>query len=145
MYNSQFAELLKKDLGKGNLTSFWFENWSGNGPLKDSFSELLKLESKKQCLLSDRYEKIGDTFEWKWSWKRSPSSDMEKIELSCCDLILKDINLTFSDDSWKWLPDTSGNFSVSSLRRLCESYSCSDLPYKHFWSNFVPIKTNFLG
>ncbi|KAL4588128.1 hypothetical protein LXL04_001008 [Taraxacum kok-saghyz] len=57
-------ELCKKELGAGNETYFWYEDWSGNGILKDIFPDLFQLESRKMCLVRDRYQMNGGTLEW---------------------------------------------------------------------------------
>lgn len=47
------------------------------------------------------------------------------------------------NDTWKWLINLDGKFSVSSLGGLWESNVCTSLAYKHFWNKSVPIKINF--
>ncbi|KAL4580950.1 hypothetical protein LXL04_017156 [Taraxacum kok-saghyz] len=87
----------------------------------------------------------GESLEWVWEWKRRTLSVAEKIELSCCKLMLQSVNISIVTDSWRWLGDKSGNFAVGSLRRIWEEFSFPELAYKHFWNNWVPIKVNFLG
>ena len=62
--NINFMELCKKELGAGNGTYFWYEDWSGNGILKDIFPDLFQLESRKMCLVTDRYHANGGTIDW---------------------------------------------------------------------------------
>ena len=49
------------------------------------------------------------------------------------------------EDKWQWLPDTSGIFSVGSMRSRWETIFLKELPYKHWWNNWVPLKINFFG
>ncbi|KAL4574105.1 hypothetical protein LXL04_020929 [Taraxacum kok-saghyz] len=143
--NIILRDLCHKDLRAGNQTSFWFKDWSGFGIFKGLFPNLFKLESRKHCSVADRYLRLDESMLWVWDWKREPSSFMEKIELSCCNLSIQSISLVESVDCWRWLGDTSSSFSVSSLRRLLESFTFPELPYKHFWNNQVPLKIHFFG
>ncbi|KAL4584401.1 hypothetical protein LXL04_009002 [Taraxacum kok-saghyz] len=36
-------------------------------------------------------------------------------------------------------------FSVRSMRNLWEASYLKDLPYKHWWNNWIPLKINFFG
>ncbi|KAL4561275.1 hypothetical protein LXL04_033439 [Taraxacum kok-saghyz] len=138
-------ELCKKELGAGNGTYFWHEDWSGNGILKDIFPDLFLLESRKMCLVRDKYHANGSTTDRFWEWERTTLSYSEKIELSCCNLMLQSVTITNVADRWRWLGDGSGTFTVGSLRRIWEEFSFPEMEYKHFWNNWVPIKVNFLG
>ena len=143
--NLNVHDLFKKEMGRGTHTSFWHEYWSGSSILKDIFPLLFRLESKKQCCVSDRYQRVGATIQWTWGWKRAPSTQEENIEKTCCELILQNAQITNEEDKWKWTHDQSRLFFVSSMRNLCKTSFCKVLPYKHWWNNWVPIKINFFG
>ncbi|KAL4591708.1 hypothetical protein LXL04_004679 [Taraxacum kok-saghyz] len=143
--NLNANDLFKKEMGRGTQTSFWYEDLSGSGILQDIFPLLFRLESKKQCSVSDLYQRLGATIQWPWGWKRLPSNQEENIEKRCCDLILQNAQIGNEEDKWKLTHDHSGVFSVSSMRNLWETTFCKVLPYKHWWNNWVPIKINFCG
>ncbi|KAL4577095.1 hypothetical protein LXL04_013198 [Taraxacum kok-saghyz] len=77
--NLNVHDLFTKEMGRGTHTAFWHEDWSGSSILKEIFPLLFRLESKKQCCVSDRYKRIGAAIQWTWGWKRAPTTQEENI------------------------------------------------------------------
>ncbi|GKE71311.1 RNA-directed DNA polymerase, eukaryota, partial [Tanacetum coccineum] len=45
-------------------------------------------------------------------------------------------------DRWKWDLESSGDFSVASVRKIIDDKSLSDVDLKTRWIKYVPIKVN---
>lgn len=55
---------LKKCVGDGINTKFWFDIWLGEITLKLQFQRLLILEYVKHCIVQDR---LGGGYNWSWT------------------------------------------------------------------------------
>ncbi|KAM0042518.1 putative reverse transcriptase zinc-binding domain-containing protein [Helianthus debilis subsp. tardiflorus] len=78
--------------------------------------------------------------EWSWDWMREPRSTQETEEWENLFGILGSSRGSGKEDSWKWLGDDSGSFSVASVRgRLHEDLETSN-NYVMKWSKWIPSK-----
>ncbi|KAL4586442.1 hypothetical protein LXL04_011078 [Taraxacum kok-saghyz] len=143
--NINLMEFMKKEIGRGDKTAFWWEDWSGNGILKEMFLLLFKIEKEKCCTVHARIKQMGEMKNYEWRWRKENLSTEEEMERVCCELILHDAPLSETEDKWTWQLETHGDFSVKSLRRKWETENLQELQYKHWWNSWVPIKVNFLG
>lgn len=105
--NINIAELFKKELGNENLTTFWHGDLTEVGILKDIFRCYLNLNRKSNAWSKISIIKLGTDSHVSWVWKRMPTTVEEKIELTCCNLVLQEVSLTFSVDKWKWTANIS--------------------------------------
>ncbi|KAL4582705.1 hypothetical protein LXL04_007264 [Taraxacum kok-saghyz] len=142
--NIFLADHMSKQVGCWDKTSFWHEEWTGSGILKDVFPLLFKIEKEKNCTVLDRLDTSNHNPSCKWNWKKTRLSAEEDIESLCCELIIQDTRLPNTVDTWVWKTDAEGEFSVRSIRRLWESAKYQELDYKHWWNKWVPLKVNFL-
>ncbi|PWA85227.1 RNA-directed DNA polymerase, eukaryota, Reverse transcriptase zinc-binding domain protein [Artemisia annua] len=46
--------LFKRKIGNGENTRFWIDKWVGNSPLCSAFPRLFRIESQKNCRVSER-------------------------------------------------------------------------------------------
>ncbi|KAK1437718.1 hypothetical protein QVD17_03514 [Tagetes erecta] len=86
----------------------------------------------------------GDQVDWKWRWKRQPSSTTELQQLQLCNNNLSQIQPSNRKDDWIWIKDDSGSFTVASMRELLQdhnTYSNQTIQ----WNNWVPAKVNVFG
>ncbi|KAL4570624.1 hypothetical protein LXL04_026282 [Taraxacum kok-saghyz] len=132
-------------MGRGDKTSFWHEEWTGSGILKDIFPLLYKIEKEKNCTVLERLVTSEENPSYNWKWKKARLSTEEDIERLCCEFILQEMHLSNEVDTWVWKTGTVDQFSVKSIRSLWESSKYPELEYKHWWNNWVPLKVNFLG
>ncbi|KAL4582801.1 hypothetical protein LXL04_007360 [Taraxacum kok-saghyz] len=58
---------LRRSVGNGVETSFWFDCWVGEQPLAFTYPRLLALETNVHCKVAERWAADG----WSWQWKRS--------------------------------------------------------------------------
>ncbi|XP_021980221.1 uncharacterized protein LOC110876358 [Helianthus annuus] len=120
---------LGSDISKVN------DPWLKDVPLLEVYPNLFRLEVVKNCSVKDRLS--GD-----WLWKHDPSLEGEVAEL--IDLIaeVEAVSLRERKDEWKWLPSSSGSFSVQSVKELLDSADDGGNRYVFEWCGWVPIKCN---
>ena len=56
--------------------------------------------------------------------------------------MLCNVSLSDSEDSWRWEGDSSGKFSVKSLRTIIENVSNSPFAGIPFWNKWLPPRVN---
>ncbi|XP_076918970.1 uncharacterized protein LOC143579598 [Bidens hawaiensis] len=72
------------------------------------------LERNKGCKVEDRL--VNGVICSTWDWQRSPELAMEVVELRELLLLCQNVVLVEGDDSVSWDLDSSGTFSVSSIK-----------------------------
>ncbi|XP_076950435.1 uncharacterized protein LOC143623397 [Bidens hawaiensis] len=133
-----------KEVGKGNHTRFWMDAWLCRFSLKEVFPDLYKLEAIKGCLVHDRVCVNGQgVVNLVWAWSKLNLSQENLIDIED----LKEMVVCFSfhhgkDDRWKWLKNSSGIFSVQSLRRCMADHLYGDGSPIGTWESWIPIKIN---
>ncbi|GJW89313.1 multiprotein-bridging factor 1a [Tanacetum coccineum] len=93
------------------------EEWLGTFKLADVFPRLYALESMKDCYISDRLIKLNDHLSSAWNWR---------------------------PDGWSWALESSGKFSIKSLRVKLDDKILSLSYEKTRWNSLVPKKVNIL-
>ncbi|KAJ0883842.1 putative RNA-directed DNA polymerase [Helianthus annuus] len=126
------------------MMSFWKESWLIEEPLDSKFPNLFQLERQKNVGILDRVRVVGGGISLEFNWSRQPSSQLELAELNDLTAAVTAFTFGAGDDRWMWKPDTTGVFSVSSIRRLIERASFADLGIGFRWNGWVPIKVNFV-
>ncbi|PWA81455.1 RNA-directed DNA polymerase, eukaryota [Artemisia annua] len=66
--NILFTSLFSRKIGKRDSVNFWADEWIGDLNLANMFPRLYALELEKDCSLSERLIRVGETFTWSWSW-----------------------------------------------------------------------------
>nr|GEX41823.1 RNA-directed DNA polymerase, eukaryota, reverse transcriptase zinc-binding domain protein [Tanacetum cinerariifolium] len=77
-----------------------------------------------------------------FSFRLKPRGGYEQVQFYMVEDLVKTISLTPISDRWKWELESSGDFSVASVRNLIDSKMLPNLEYKSRWINYVPIKVN---
>ncbi|XP_076927910.1 uncharacterized protein LOC143591643 [Bidens hawaiensis] len=113
--------------------------------LKDLFPGLYALELHKGCLVSDRVLTISaELVDTVWNWSRSRLS--AEIVSDIADLELMVVSYKFHTgkaDTWRWIGDSSGKFSVQRLRGfMAEALYGIGWVSNDFWDRWLPIKVN---
>ncbi|MFS7966568.1 putative reverse transcriptase zinc-binding domain-containing protein [Helianthus anomalus] len=106
-------------------------------PLKMSYPNLFQLEVVKNCSVKDILEGQG-----LWLWGYDPNTEDELSELGNLRNKLLDISLSNRSNSWRWLGDRSGSFSVGSVKKLIIDSSNFSGRFVMEWSKWVPLKCN---
>ncbi|GJS31423.1 RNA-directed DNA polymerase, eukaryota [Tanacetum coccineum] len=125
-------------LGNGANTAFWEDNWSKKGKLKNIFPRLYALESSKSITVGTKLGDLNVTD----SFRRTPRGGAEQQQLDEMVTLVNSFSLTPMADRMCWDLETSGEFSVASVRKMIDDTWLPRLDSKTRWIKYVPIKIN---
>ncbi|GJV09607.1 RNA-directed DNA polymerase, eukaryota, reverse transcriptase zinc-binding domain protein [Tanacetum coccineum] len=116
-----FCSSFEKKLGNGNNTLFWLDSWIGDGViLSEKFHRLYRLEINKDITVGDKRVWRNDTWDWMWDWAR----ELRGRGLGDFEELMVLINFFFpnvlQEDSWRWIHDDDGAFTVKKLREMVD-------------------------
>ncbi|XP_071740996.1 uncharacterized protein [Rutidosis leptorrhynchoides] len=137
-----FRDSFFKRVGDGSSTSFWDENWTGKGKLRDVFSRLHRLEFSKQVLVKDRIIWADSGPKFVGVWAREPSGRATG-DLSVLSKIMEDYCFDRDTaDKWSWTLSSNGNFSVKRLNSIItdQFYTGNHSSPETLLNNLVPKK-----
>lgn len=101
---------IRKKVGNGTNTKFWFDIWLGDSPLKNLFPRLFLLASISSLGFWEGYL-------WRWSfyWRRNLRI-RDLSDLDSLDKMLQEVHISHgSSDELIWCLNDDGSFSVKSL------------------------------
>ncbi|MFS8026364.1 putative RNA-directed DNA polymerase [Helianthus anomalus] len=130
---TMLRNLFKGVVGRGDQLYFWLDNWVTDIPLKDLFTRLFSLEVVKTCRVQERIP--GN-----WLWKHDPSLDDELVEMAELLNVVNLVSLNNNSDKWVWKGDSSGVFSVASVKKALEGDFTNVNGFILDWCKWVPIK-----
>ncbi|KAF5795822.1 putative RNA-directed DNA polymerase [Helianthus annuus] len=136
--NVHLRGFFRGKVGRGDRIMFWLDPWLRDVSLREVYPRLFSLEVVKTCCVRDRME--GN-----WLWRHDPDSGEEQAELADLLSSLSSVSLSNSVDEWLWSPDSSGSFSVKSVKDLIDASSCSRNWYVMDRCAWVPLKCNIFG
>ncbi|GJR28708.1 retrotransposon protein, putative, ty1-copia subclass [Tanacetum coccineum] len=128
-------------LGNGEKARFWEDRWSDGMPLKSRFPRVYALEMCKDITVASKVS----LHSFVSSFRRSPRGGVEHHQFEELMSLVSDIRLVPMADRWSWNLSSSGDFSVSSVRRLIDDKTLPNDPLKTRWVRFVPIKINVIA
>ncbi|GJX61884.1 RNA-directed DNA polymerase, eukaryota [Tanacetum coccineum] len=133
-----FMSLISIKLGNGEKTRFWEDKWCADGILKTKYPRLYALESCKLISVGTKlsHPSICSSF------RRNPRGGNELDQLVRLEDDLKGVVLSSNDDRWVWELESTGDFSVSSIRNLIDKKFLPNVELKTRWNKFIPIKIN---
>ncbi|GJS99591.1 RNA-directed DNA polymerase, eukaryota [Tanacetum coccineum] len=123
----------------GEETQTWEDKWcAGRRYLKLKTSRLYALESCKLISVGTKlsHSSICSSF------RRNPRGGNELDQLVRLEDDLKGVVLSSNDDRWVWELESTGDFSVSSIRNLIDKKFLPNVELKTRWNKFIPIKIN---
>ncbi|PWA40390.1 reverse transcriptase zinc-binding domain-containing protein [Artemisia annua] len=85
-----------------------------------------------------------DNYDWVWKWRRQVRDGREASDLAMLLDETQGVSLSENEDGWRWLLDSSGKFSVSSVRVAVDKCRLPTTDLHTNWNNFVPSKINIL-
>ncbi|GKA57981.1 RNA-directed DNA polymerase, eukaryota, reverse transcriptase zinc-binding domain protein [Tanacetum coccineum] len=100
-------------LGDGVNTDFWEDCWSVGGKLKHKFPRLYALEECKSISVAS---KLGQ-HNLAGSFRRTPRGGVEQHQFDEMTDLVKSISLVPRSDRLRWDLDSSGDFTVASVRK----------------------------
>ncbi|MFS8003872.1 putative reverse transcriptase domain, fatty acid desaturase domain, acyl-CoA desaturase [Helianthus anomalus] len=138
-------DLMKGTVGNGSSIAFWLDPWLCDIPLKECFPNLFRLEKDKKCAVRDRIVRPVSNPRACWNWKQLPNSNIELAEWMDLNIKLREVSLSVEKDKWSWLGDSSGVFSVGSVKRLLDRDKDFSSRYVWDWCKWVPLKCNLFA
>ncbi|GJR77889.1 RNA-directed DNA polymerase, eukaryota [Tanacetum coccineum] len=125
-------------LGNGDKTIFWEDIWIDGKTLKNRFPRIYSLESCKLITVGAKLAQPS----LEYSFRRNPRSGVKQDQFNELSALVHDVSLIPMSDRWKWDLESSGDFSVASVRKIIDDKSLSDVDSKTRWIKYVPIKVN---
>nr|GEY49680.1 RNA-directed DNA polymerase, eukaryota, reverse transcriptase zinc-binding domain protein [Tanacetum cinerariifolium] len=104
-------------LGNGVNTSFWDIAWCGDIAVKNLVPRLYALKSMKNIEVASKLSHGGLEF----SFRRNPIGGVEQAQFERLKEMVEGVTLSNSDDRWSWSLVGSGDFSVSSVKKLIDN------------------------
>jgi hypothetical protein len=112
-HSDWFSRGVTKRIGNGNLTSFWFDPWSDDAPLRFRYQALYQASDQRLDRVRDMGNWLDGEWVWEFRWNRNLNTQDQS---SLIDLLetLSRVHLSNREDEWCWRHDSSGLFSVKS-------------------------------
>nr|GEV69640.1 RNA-directed DNA polymerase, eukaryota, reverse transcriptase zinc-binding domain protein [Tanacetum cinerariifolium] len=138
LHGIDLVSFITPKLGNRVNTSFWDVAWCGNFAFKNLVPRLYALESAKNIEVASKLSHGGLEF----SFRRNPRSEVEQAQFERLKEMVEGVTLSNSNDIWSWFLVGSGDFSVSSVRKLIDNAILPKGILKTRWIKEVPIKIN---
>ncbi|KAG5038770.1 hypothetical protein AAZV13_07G195550 [Glycine max] len=140
-----FSNSHKRQLGYGTSTSFWYEAWTRNLTIKESFPHLYYISDHILVSAADMLEFMVENQSSSGCWRRRLFNWEEDFLATLMDK-LREVQLQPNcPDRWCWKQDNSNSFSVASAYNFLINHQQQgmgvDSPptwIKHFWNSVVP-------
>jgi hypothetical protein len=145
--NNWLAASITRNVGNGSSTSFWLSTWIGGSPLSLLFPRLFSLSNQKSGMVNEFFVRDVDGGRWCFTWRRN-LFQWELDLLGHLIEILERVTLSSFDDSWRWIPDPDGTFSVNSaynylvkeFRRVDGDEAEVHVVFDQIWESLAPSK-----
>ncbi|GJR69769.1 RNA-directed DNA polymerase, eukaryota, reverse transcriptase zinc-binding domain protein [Tanacetum coccineum] len=116
-------------------------------------NEAKALEIQGVNVLDNMHLKLGDgttALFWKDNWSGKGSlktfkGGVEQSQFDALSSLVSSINLVPMCDRWVWTLESSGIFSVASIRKIIDGNRLATSTSKTRWIKYVPIKANVLA
>ncbi|GKA98526.1 RNA-directed DNA polymerase, eukaryota [Tanacetum coccineum] len=136
-----FFDFMKFKLGNGGTVKFWLDRWHEDGILKDIFPRVFALEESKEVTVRSKLRDINLAE----SFRRRPRGGAEQTQFIMLEDLVRSISLVPMNDRWVWNLESTGDFSVSSIRRKIDEMYLPNSSESTRWVKCVPIKVNILA
>ncbi|GJT47412.1 RNA-directed DNA polymerase, eukaryota, reverse transcriptase zinc-binding domain protein [Tanacetum coccineum] len=114
------------------------DSWNEGGKLKDRFPRLYTLETCKWVTVGRKIAQPSLMH----SFRRPPRGGAEQAQMEELETLMQSVILTPISDRMTWTLDSSGEFSVASVRKLIDNKLLPEGDHETRWIKFVPIKVN---
>ncbi|PWA43271.1 RNA-directed DNA polymerase, eukaryota, Reverse transcriptase zinc-binding domain protein [Artemisia annua] len=115
--NIPLSSFYTRSISEGVSIKFWDEEWLGTFKLAEVYPRLYALESMKDCNIADRLFKSNGHISLAWNWRRCIRGGREKEEMDSLTCLIQGVELKSGPDGWNWALESSGKFTVKSLRK----------------------------
>nr|GEX02711.1 RNA-directed DNA polymerase, eukaryota, reverse transcriptase zinc-binding domain protein [Tanacetum cinerariifolium] len=134
-------DFMRLKLGNGDTTAFWEDNWIGGNVFKDLYPRFYALETCKSVTVS---KKLADSSLDK-SFRRKTRGGVEHVQYNALSDLVHAVTLVPLSDRWVWSLESSGEFTVASVRKVIDEKRLSNVNIMTRWIKCVPIKVNVLA
>ncbi|GJX67598.1 RNA-directed DNA polymerase, eukaryota, partial [Tanacetum coccineum] len=125
-------------LGNGDKTAFWEDVWIGSSALKVLYPRMYALETCKSVKVGTKLAQSS----LEYSFRRRPRGGVEQEQYEALLVQVHDVTLVPLSDRRIWSLESSGDFSVASVRKVIDDKMLLDVATKTRWIKSVPIKVN---
>ncbi|GJR06082.1 RNA-directed DNA polymerase, eukaryota, reverse transcriptase zinc-binding domain protein [Tanacetum coccineum] len=125
-------------LGNGESTVFWEDSWNEVGKLKYRFPHLYTLETCKWVTVGRKIAQPSLMH----SFRKPPRGGAEQAQMEELETLMQSVILTPISERMTWTLDSSGEFSVASVRKLIDNKLLPKGDHETRWIKFVLIKVN---
>ncbi|GKB76264.1 RNA-directed DNA polymerase, eukaryota [Tanacetum coccineum] len=132
---------VNKKVGNGSVTLFWEETWHGDVTFKFLFPRAYALESCKNIDVASKLSQNSLAF----TFRREPRGGMKQDQFDSLKAMMEGTSLVNIRDRWNWSLQSSGDFTVASIRKLIDEFTLSKVSSSTRWIKAVPIKVNVLA
>ncbi|GJW75101.1 RNA-directed DNA polymerase, eukaryota, reverse transcriptase zinc-binding domain protein, partial [Tanacetum coccineum] len=132
---------VNKKVGNGSDTLFWEETWHGNVAFKFLFPRAYALESCKNIDVASKLSQNSLAF----TFRREPRGGVEQDQFDSLKAMVEGTSLVNIRDRWIWSSQSSGDFTIASIRKLIDEFTLSEVSSSTRWIKAVPIKVNVLA
>ncbi|GJZ63258.1 RNA-directed DNA polymerase, eukaryota, reverse transcriptase zinc-binding domain protein [Tanacetum coccineum] len=134
-------EYMRLNLGNGDSTLFWEDNWINGFVLKDMYPRIYALEKSKMVKVSS---KLMD-FSLDNLFRRNVRGGVKQSQYDALSDLVNVVTLVPASDRYVWSLESSGEFSVASIRKVIDDNRLPNVSSMTRWVKFVPIKVNVLA
>jgi len=141
-----FDDNVRRVVGDGRDTMFWYDNWIGDIPLRYKFPRLFDLAESKERTVEEMSRLGWEEEGLAWVWRRCLLA-WEEESLRECSALVNNIVLQVNiHDAWKWLLDPSRAYSVResywylTLSGITLDRECVD----DVWLKHIPTKVSLM-
>ncbi|GKC55783.1 RNA-directed DNA polymerase, eukaryota [Tanacetum coccineum] len=101
-------------LGNGDKTAFWEDIWIEGNALKNRYPRIYGLETCKSITVGMKFAQPSlDS-----SFRRVPRGGVEQEQFDDLSALVHDVTLAPMSDRWNWALESSGEFSVASVKGI---------------------------
>ncbi|XP_071733908.1 uncharacterized protein [Rutidosis leptorrhynchoides] len=116
----EFTTSFYRKIGEGREISFWTEDWTGHGVLKNQFGRLYVLEVNKEAVVKDRVQFVDGIHNFSWAWVRNLRGRATG-ELNALVNLLSSLQSSGKTmDEWVWKLEQDGRFTTKTLTALVD-------------------------
>jgi hypothetical protein len=113
-----FEGNIRRVVGDGVNTLFWFDHWVGDSPLRIKFPRLFDLAVNKECLVAKMEREGWEEGGRAWLWRRR-SLAWEEDSVRECIVLFNNVVLQVTvSDTWRWTLDTIHGYFVREAYRF---------------------------
>ncbi|GJX47886.1 RNA-directed DNA polymerase, eukaryota, reverse transcriptase zinc-binding domain protein [Tanacetum coccineum] len=132
---------VNKKVGNGSDTLFWEETWHGDVAFKFLFPRAYALESCKNIDVASKLSQNSLAF----TFRREPRGGVKQDQFDSLKAMVEGTSLVNIRDRWIWSLQSSGDFTVASIKKLIDEFTLSEVSSNTRWIKAVPIKVNVLA